>query len=100
MKKKQEKEKKVSKNKKDIAAAAILSETLRVTAANHKQAAEHHKAAAEYHMEAAKEYEAGNHEKGAYYSLLAHGHHMLAGQFISDDAKHHAQQLKQTNYHH
>jgi len=70
----------------------------RITIENHKQAAAHHTEAAKHHIEAAKHYEAGNHEKAAYSTVLAHGHHAIAGEFLSDDAKHHAQTLKQT-YH-
>lgn len=66
---------------------------------NHKKAAAHLMKAAEYHLQAAKYYEAGNSEKAAHSSLLAHGHRAIAGDFLTDDAKHHAQALKQTNYH-
>ena len=69
------------------------------TIENHKQAAAHHIEAAKHHMEAAKHYEAGNYEKAAHSTVLAYGHHAIAGEFLSDDAKHHAQTLKQTNYH-
>jgi hypothetical protein len=65
----------------------------------HKQAAAHHMEAAKHHLDAAKHHEAGNYEKAAYSKLLALGHHTIAGEFLSDDAKHHAQELKQTNYH-
>jgi hypothetical protein len=67
---------------------------------NHKQAAAHHMEAAKHHMEAAQHYEAGNYEKAAHSTVLASGHHAIAGEFLSDDAKHHAQTLKETNYHH
>ena len=66
---------------------------------NHKLAAAHHMEAAKHHLDAAKHQEAGNHEKAAYSKLLALGHHTIAGEFLSDDAKHHAQVLKLTHYH-
>ncbi|MEO8763038.1 MAG: hypothetical protein ABI416_02065 [Ginsengibacter sp.] len=69
------------------------------TIENHKKAAAHHMEAAKYHLEAAKHYEAGNHEKAAHSIILAVGHNAIAGEFLNDDAKHHAQTLKQTNYH-
>ncbi len=69
------------------------------TIENHKKAAAHHIEAAKHHMEAAKHYEAGNKEKAAHSTVLAFGHHAIAGEFLSDDAKHHAQTLKETNYH-
>ena len=65
---------------------------------NHLQAAEHHAAAAKHHNDAAAFYKAGNTEKAAHSAMLAYGHHTIAGEFISDDAKHHAQVLNQTNY--
>ena len=65
---------------------------------NHKEAAAHHIEAAKHHMEAAKHYEAGNYEKAAHNTVLASGHHAIAGQFLTDDAKHHAQSQKETNY--
>jgi hypothetical protein len=68
------------------------------TIENHKQAASHHTAAAMHHLEAAKYYEEGNREKAAHSSMIAFGHHAIAGEFLNDDAKHHAQELKQTNY--
>ena len=64
----------------------------------HKQAAAHHLEAAKYHLEAAKNHEAGDHKKAAHNTLLAYGHGAIAGDFLSDDAKHHAQSLKETNY--
>jgi hypothetical protein len=69
------------------------------TIENHRKAAAHHMEAAKYHLEAVKYYEAGLSEKAAHSALLAHGHHAIAGEFLTDDAKHHAQTLKQTNYH-
>jgi hypothetical protein len=68
------------------------------TIENHKHAAAHHMAAAKHHMDAAKYYEAGNKEKAALSTVLAYGHNAIAGEFINDDAKHHAQVLKQTDY--
>lgn len=65
---------------------------------NHQQAAAHHTEAAKHHLDAAKWYEAGNLEKASHSAMLAYGHHAIAGEFMSDDAKHHAQMLKQTNY--
>ena len=66
---------------------------------NHKQAAAHLMEAAQHHLDAATHHEAGNREKAAYSKLLALGHHTIAGEFLSDDAKHHAQELKQTGQH-
>jgi hypothetical protein len=65
---------------------------------NHQQAAAHHTEAAKHHLEAAKAYAEGNPEKAAHSAMLAWGHHAIAGEFINDDAKHHAQMLKRTNY--
>jgi len=65
---------------------------------NHKQAAAHHIEAAKHHLEAAKNHEAGNHEKAAHNTVLAYGHSAIAGGFLNDDAKHHAQALKETKY--
>jgi hypothetical protein len=65
---------------------------------NHTQAAAHHAEAAKHHLEAAKAYAESNSEKAAHSAMLAWGHHAIAGEFINDDAKHHAQMLKRTNY--
>jgi len=65
---------------------------------NHQQAAAHHTEAARHHLEAAKFYAEGNVEKAAHNAMLAWGYHAIAGEFINDDAKHHAQMLKRTNY--
>ncbi len=73
-------------------------ETLKKTIENQKQAAAHHAEAAKHNMDAVKHYEAGDREKAARSTLFAHGHHAIAGQFLNDDAKHHAQTLKETNY--
>ncbi len=70
------------------------------TIENHRQAAAHNTEAAKHHLDAVKHYEAGDYEKAAHSSLLAHGHHAIAGEFLNDDAKHHAQSQKQTNYRH
>jgi hypothetical protein len=68
------------------------------TIANHQQAAAHHTEAAKHHLDAAKSYAEGNVEKAAHSAMLAWGHHAIAGEFINDDANHHAQMLKRTNY--
>jgi hypothetical protein len=65
---------------------------------NHKQAAAHHIEAAKHHFEAARYHEAGDHEKAAHNTILAYGHSAIAGNFLNDDAKHHAQALKETKY--
>ena len=65
---------------------------------NHKHAAAHHMAAAKHHLDAAKYYEVGNKEKAARSTVLAYGHNAIAGEFVNDDAKHHAQVLKRTDY--
>ncbi len=65
---------------------------------NHQQAAAHHTEAAKHHLDAVRHYEAGNREKAAHSAMLAFGHHRIAGEFISDDAKYHAHLQKQTNY--
>ena len=64
----------------------------------HKQAAAHYSEAAKHHLEAAKNHEAGEHEKAAHNTVLAHGHSAIAGGFLNDEAKHHAQTLKQIKY--
>jgi hypothetical protein len=68
------------------------------TIENHQQAAAHHTEAAKHHLDAAKAYAEDNPEKAAHSAMLAWGHHAIAGEFINDDAKHHAQMLKRTNY--
>jgi hypothetical protein len=65
---------------------------------NHRKAAAHHTEAAKYHLEAVRSYTEGNVEKAAQSAMLAWGHHAIAGEFINDDAKHHAQMLKRTSY--
>jgi hypothetical protein len=68
------------------------------TIENHQRAAAHHTEAAKHHLDAAKSYAEGNVEKAAHSAMLAWGHHAIAGEFINEDAKHHAQMLKRTNY--
>jgi hypothetical protein len=69
-----------------------------VTIENHKRAPAHHMEAAKHSLDAAKNYGAGHYEKASHSSVLAYGHHLIAGEFLNDDAKHHAQTLKETNY--
>lgn len=57
---------------------------------NHKKAAEHHEEAAKHHLDAAKHHEAGDHDKAAHSTIMAHGHHFLAGEHQKEDMKHHA----------
>jgi hypothetical protein len=64
----------------------------------HKQAAANHIEAAKHHLEAAKNHAAGYHEQAAHNTILAYGHSAIAGEFLNDDAKHHAQALKETKY--
>jgi hypothetical protein len=71
---------------------------LKKTIENHQQASAHHTEAAKHHLEAANFYAQGKVEKAAHSAMLAWGHHAIAGDFINDDAKHHAQMLKRTNY--
>ncbi len=96
---KKQKEIKSKKIKESAGLSDSSKKANKITIENHKSAAAHHEAAAKYHLEAAKQYEAGDQGKAAYYSILAHGHHAIAGEFLSDDAKHHAQELKEINYH-
>ena len=83
----------------DAVQPPLIAEADKKIIENHKLAAAHHIEAANHHLAAAKHHEAGNHEKAAYSKLLALGHHTIAGEFLSDDAKHHAQVLKLTHYH-
>jgi hypothetical protein len=87
-----------AKNKKIISQPAAIKKAVKKTIENHKLAAAHHLEAAKHHEDAAKHYEEGNYEKAAHSTLLANGHNAIAGEFVSDDAKHHAQVLKRTNY--
>ena len=95
---KDKKVKKGEKKEEKIAQPTAAAKSDKKTIENHKQAAAHHIEAAKHHMDAAKHYEAGDYEKAAHSTVLASGHHAIAGEFLSDDAKHHAQTLKQTNY--
>ena len=78
--------------------SALLIDDHKKTIENHLQASAHHTEAAKHHLNAAAFYAEGNLEKAAHSAMLALGHHAIAGEFINDDAKHHAQMLKQTNY--
>ncbi len=93
---KKNKEKKLAELKKNATSMTPLTDNVKAIAEIHKLAAFHNTEAARYHIEAARHYEEGNDEKAAYNALLAHGHNSIAGQFINDDAKHHAQLLKHT----
>jgi hypothetical protein len=77
---------------------AESQEETKKTIENHKKAAVHHLEAAKHHQDAVKYYEANNREKAGHSAMLAFGHHTIAGEFISDDAKYHAHLLKQTKY--
>ena len=77
----------------------INKSDLKITLENHKKAADHHMQAANYHLEAAKNHEDGHHEKAAQNTVLAYGHHAIAGEYQSDDAKHHSQVLKRVKSH-
>jgi hypothetical protein len=93
----------VKASKKSAAATTqppVDKKVLDKTIENHKNAAAHHMEAAKHHLDAVKHYEAGNSEKAAQSALLAHGNHAIAGEFLTDDAKHHAQTLKFTSFHH
>lgn len=70
----------------------------KTTIENQRHAALHNGEAAKHHLQAAKYYEQGNREMAAHSSMIALGHHAIAGEFLNDDAKHHAQLLKETNY--
>ena len=78
---------------------SVDKKVLDKTIENHKTAAAHHMEAAKHHLDAVKHYEAGNSEKAAHSVLLAHGNHAIAGEFLTEDAKHHAQTLKLTTHH-
>jgi len=79
-------------------AARSKAPNYKTTIDNHRKASAHHAEAAKHHLDAAKFYAEGNSEKAAHSAMLAWGHHAIAGEFINDDAKHHAQNLKRTNY--
>ncbi len=78
--------------------SAIIIADNKKTIENHQLASVHHTEAAKHHMDAANFYAEGNLEKAAHSAMLALGHHAIAGEFINDDAKHHAQMLKRTSY--
>jgi hypothetical protein len=83
---------------KDTVTAVTAKKQVKKTVDNHRQAAAHHTEAANHHLDAARHYEAGNDKKAAQSTLLAHGHHALAGDFLNDNARHHAQVAKETNH--
>ena len=56
---------------------------------NHKQAAAHSQESAKHHLEAAKHHEAGHHDKAGQSTVIANGHHLIAGEYQRDDSKHH-----------
>jgi hypothetical protein len=64
---------------------------------NHKKAAAHHEAAAKHHHEAARHHEEGNHEKAYQSTLMAHGHHIMAGERQREDLRHHTLKQEITN---
>ncbi len=66
---------------------------------SHQLAAAHFMAAAKQHLAAAKNYEDGNINEAVHSTVIASGHDAIAGEFVSDAAKHHAQELKQTLHH-
>lgn len=66
---------------------------------SHQLAAAHFMEAAKQHLAAAKHYEDGNINKAVHSTVIASGHDAIAGEFVSDAAKHHAQELKQTHHH-
>jgi len=92
------KEKKSAQKSEKTSKIAANNDANKATIENHKNAAAHHMEAAKHHIEAAKNHEAGEHEKAAHNTMLAYGHSAIAGGFLSDDAKLHAQALKQTKY--
>jgi len=93
-----DKKSKTVKSKKEKLVKPEIDKQVKATIDNHKMAAAHHIEASQHLLEAVKYYEAGNSEKAAHHALLAHGHHAIAGDFLTDEAKHHAQTLKRTNY--
>jgi hypothetical protein len=64
----------------------------------HIKAAAHSMEAAKHNLDAARYHEEGKHDKAAESTVLAYGHHAIAGDYLSDNAKHHAQKLKETKY--
>ena len=65
---------------------------------DHRQAAAHHIEAARHHIEAAENHEKEDHDKAAHHTVVALGHSEIAGRFVSDNAKRHAQALKETKH--
>lgn len=57
---------------------------------NHKATATHLSDSSKHHQEAAKHLEAGNHDKAAQSTLIAHGHQSLADDKQKENIKHHA----------
>lgn len=57
---------------------------------NHKKAAKHHEEAAKNHLQAIKHHEAGEAEKATKSTVIANGHHHLAGEANREVLKHHA----------
>ncbi len=55
----------------------------------HTKAAEHHEQAAKSHHEAAGHHEAGHTDKAAASTVIAQGHHTLAGETQREIVKHH-----------
>jgi hypothetical protein len=78
--------------------ATLAKKALKSTIDNYKKAAAHQLEASNFMLEAVRHYEAGNLEKAAHNALLAHGHHAIAGSFLTDEAKHHAQAQKRSNF--
>ncbi len=93
-----DKKTKVVKSKKEKVLNPKIDKTVKKTIDSYNMAVAHHVEASNHLLEAVKYYEAGNSEKAAHHALLAHGHHAIAGDFLTDEAKHHAQTLKRTNY--
>jgi len=79
--------------------ATLAKKALKSTIDNYKKAAAHQLEASNFMLEAVRHYEAGNMERAAHNALLAHGHHAIAGSFLTDEAKHHAQAQKRSNFH-
>lgn len=79
--------------------ATLAKKALKSTIDNYKNAAAHQLEASNFMLESVRHYEAGNLEKAAHNALLAHGHHAIAGSFLTDEAKHHAQAQKRSNFH-
>ncbi len=57
---------------------------------NHKKAAAHHEEAAKNHLQAVKYHEAGDVEKATKSTVIANGHHQLAGEANREVLKNHA----------